>query len=219
MTIQTMVRLLGEGFLTTLAIFMLTLIGSLPLGLLVYFGKKSRIAPLRWVVNVYISIMRGTPLILQLMVVYFGPNLLFGLTPPSNWRFLAVIVGFIINYAAYFAEIFRGGIQAVPVGQKEAAKVLGMSRMQSFFRIQLPQLGTLTVQSQGNGGLGFGGDHQPPVQQQGLALVGNGNIVKGFLTLGADEGDDISVQAKGHGQGQNHVKKLTFEHRCPPSPS
>ena len=140
MTIQTMVTLLGEGFLTTLAIFLLTLIGSLPLGLLVYFGKKSRVAPLRWAVNVYISIMRGTPLILQLMVVYFGPNLLFGLTPPSNWRFLAVIVGFIINYAAYFAEIYRGGIESIPVGQYEAAEVLGYTKYQTFVKIILPQM-------------------------------------------------------------------------------
>ena len=140
MTIQTMVTLLCEGFLTTLAIFMLTLVGSLPLGLLVYFGKKSRFAPLRWVVNVYISIMRGTPLILQLMVVYFGPNLLFGLTPPSNWRFLAVIVGFIINYAAYFAEIYRGGIESIPVGQYEAAEVLGYTKSQTFVKIILPQM-------------------------------------------------------------------------------
>ena len=85
-----MLSLLGEGFLTTLAIFFLTLIGSLPLGLVVYFGKKSRLAPVRWLVNAYISVMRGTPLMLQLMVVYFGPNLLFGISLPSNWRFIAV---------------------------------------------------------------------------------------------------------------------------------
>ena len=117
MSVQTMLGLLGQGFLTTLSIFFLTLIGSLPLGLLVYFGKKSRLAPLRWVVNAYISIMRGTPLMLQLMVVYFGPNLLFGVMPPANWRFGAVITGFIINYAAYFAEIYRGGIESIPAGQ------------------------------------------------------------------------------------------------------
>ena len=140
MTIQTMVTLLCEGFLTTLAIFMLTLVGSLPLGLLVYFGKKSRFAPLRWVVNVYISIMRGTPLILQLMVVYFGPNLLFGIPLPSNWRFIAVIVGFVINYAAYFAEIYRGGIESIPVGQYEAAEVLGYTKYQTFMKIILPQM-------------------------------------------------------------------------------
>ena len=140
MTIQTMLSLLGEGFLTTLAIFFLTLIGSLPLGLLVYFGKKSRLAPLRWAVNAYISIMRGTPLMLQLMVVYFGPNLLFGIPLPSNWRFIAVIVGFVINYAAYFAEIYRGGIESIPVGQYEAAEVLGYTKYQTFMKIILPQM-------------------------------------------------------------------------------
>ena len=140
MTIQTMLILLGQGFLTTLSIFFLTLIGSLPLGLLVYFGKTSRIAPLRWVVNAYISIMRGTPLMLQLMVVYFGPNLLFGITLPSNWRFIAVIIGFIINYAAYFAEIYRGGIESIPRGQYEAAEVLGYTKTQTFMKIILPQM-------------------------------------------------------------------------------
>ena len=140
MTVQTMLALLGEGFLTTLAIFFLTLLGSLPLGLVVYFGKKSRIAPLRWAVNAYISIMRGTPLMLQLMVVYFGPNLLFGISLPSNWRFTAVIVGFVINYAAYFAEIYRGGIESIPVGQYEAAEVLGYTKYQTFMKIILPQM-------------------------------------------------------------------------------
>lgn len=140
MTIQTMLILLGQGFLTTLSIFFLTLIGSLPLGLLVYFGKTSRIAPLRWAVNAYISIMRGTPLMLQLMVVYFGPNLLFGITLPSNWRFIAVIIGFIINYAAYFTEIYRGGIESIPRGQYEAAKVLGYTKTQTFMKIILPQM-------------------------------------------------------------------------------
>ena len=125
MTVQTMLSLLGEGFLTTLAIFILTLIGSLPLGLLVYFGKKSRIAPLRWAVNAYISI---------------GPNLLFGISLPSNWRFIAVIVGFVINYAAYFAEIYRGGIESIPVGQYEAAEVLGYTKYQTFMKIILPQM-------------------------------------------------------------------------------
>ena len=133
-----MLGLLGQGFLTTLSIFFLTLIGSLPLGLLVYFGKKSRLAPLRWVVNAYISIMRGTPLMLQLMVVYFGPNLLFGVMPPANWRFGAVITGFIINYAAYFAEIYRGGIESIPAGQYEAAEVLGYTRVQTFCSRILP---------------------------------------------------------------------------------
>ena len=145
-----MLSLLGEGFLTTLAIFFLTLLGSLPLGLVVYFGKKSRIAPLRWLVNAYISIMRGTPLMLQLMVVYFGPNLLFGISLPSNWRFIAVILGFVINYAAYFAEIYRGGIESIPVGQYEAAEVLGYSKAQTFMKIVLPQVIKRILPAMGN---------------------------------------------------------------------
>jgi polar amino acid transport system permease protein len=135
-----MFLLLGDGFLTTLSIFCLTLLGSMPLGMLVYFGRRSRFVPLRALVKAYISVMRGTPLMLQLMVVYFGPNLLFGIQPPSNWRFAAVIVAFIINYAAYFAEIFRGGIESIPVGQYEAAEVLGYTKGQTFWRIILPQM-------------------------------------------------------------------------------
>ena len=135
-----MLSLLGEGFLTTLAIFFLTLIGSLPLGLVVYFGKKSRLAPVRWLVNAYISIMRGTPLMLQLMVVYFGPNLIFGISVSGGWRFGAVIVGFVINYAAYFAEIYRGGIESISQGQYEAAEVLGYTKYQTFMKIILPQM-------------------------------------------------------------------------------
>lgn len=101
-----MLTLLVQGFGKSLEIFTLTLLGSLPLGLLVMFGRRSRVAPLRWLVKLFISVMRGTPLMLQLMVVYYGPFLLFDFTPPGNWRFGAVIVGFVINYAAYFAEIY-----------------------------------------------------------------------------------------------------------------
>ncbi len=140
MTIGTMLNLLSEGFVTTLAIFFLTLLGSLPLGLVVYFGKTSAFAPLRWLVNAYISVMRGTPLMLQLMVVYFGPNLLFGIRVGTGWRFGAVIVGFVINYAAYFAEIYRGGIESIPQGQYEAAQVLGYTKSQTFLKIILPQM-------------------------------------------------------------------------------
>jgi len=140
MTFSTMVALLGQGFLTTLSIFALTLLGSLPLGLLVTFGRRSKFAPLRAVVKFYISVMRGTPLMLQLIVVFFCPNLLFGLTMPTNWRFTAVIVAFVINYAAYFAEIYRGGIESIPIGQYEAAEVLGYSKKQTFFKIMLPQM-------------------------------------------------------------------------------
>ena len=140
MSFQTMVLLMGKGFLTSLSIFGLTLLGSLPLGLLVYFGRKARFKPLSWLVRIYISIMRGTPLMLQLIVVFYGPNLVFGITPPANWRFMATIVAFVINYAAYFAEIYRGGIESISVGQYEAASVLGYSRTQTFGKIIMPQM-------------------------------------------------------------------------------
>ena len=135
-----MLTLLVQGFGKSLEIFTLTLLGSLPLGLLVMFGRRSRVAPLRWLVKLFISVMRGTPLMLQLMVVYYGPFLLFDFTPPGNWRFGAVIVGFVINYAAYFAEIYRAGYEPIPVGQFEAAQVLGYTGGQTFGRILLPQM-------------------------------------------------------------------------------
>ena len=140
MSIQTMVTLLSQGFLTTLAIFFLTLLGSLPLGLLVCAGRRSSWTPLRTLIKIYISVMRGTPLILQIMVVYYGPNLMLGLSIPRTWRFWAAITAFIVNYAAYFAEIYRGGIESIPRGQYEAAQVLGYSRSQTFFKIILPQM-------------------------------------------------------------------------------
>ena len=140
MTVSAMLTLLVQGFGKSLEIFALTLLGSLPLGLLVMFGRRSRVAPLRWLVKLFISVMRGTPLMLQLMVVYYGPFLLFDFTPPGNWRFGAVIVGFVINYAAYFAEIYRAGYESIPVGQFEAAQVLGYTGGQTFGRILLPQM-------------------------------------------------------------------------------
>ena len=137
MTFATMVSQLAQGLLVSIEIFLLTLVGSLTLGLLVAFGRMSKFRPLRLVVQVYISIMRGTPLVLQLMVVYFGPAMLFGWSIP---RFSAVILGMILNYAAYFAEIYRGGIESMPVGQYEAAEVLGYTKSQTFLKIILPQV-------------------------------------------------------------------------------
>lgn len=131
---------LTSGMLVSVAIFVLTLLFSLPLGLFVAFGRMSKNAILRNIIKVYISIMRGTPLMLQLMVVYFGPFFIFGITMPRNYRFIAVIIGFVLNYAAYFAEIYRGGIESMPVGQYEAAKVLGYTKRQTFMKIILPQV-------------------------------------------------------------------------------
>ncbi|HHT65938.1 MAG: amino acid ABC transporter permease [Caldicoprobacterales bacterium] len=140
MELSVILTKLGEGMLVSIEIFVLTLLFSLPLGLIVAFGRMSRNFLLRTIIKLYISIMRGTPLMLQLMVVYFGPYYLFGISPPRGYRFIAVIIGFVLNYAAYFAEIYRGGIESMPVGQYEAAKVLGYSKSQTFLRIILPQV-------------------------------------------------------------------------------
>lgn len=140
MDVGTLIRELCSGMLISVEIFVLTLVFSLPLGLIVSFGRMSKIAPIRWLTKIYISIMRGTPLMLQLMVVYFGPYYILGIRISSGYRLTAVLIGFAINYAAYFAEIYRGGIEAIPVGQYEAAKVLGYSKTQTFFRIVFPQV-------------------------------------------------------------------------------
>ena len=140
MTIQQMILQLAGGMGTSIQIFLVTLIFSLPLGLFVAFGRMSKNKLLQTIVKGYISVMRGTPLMLQLMVVYFGPYYLFGLKMGSGYRLWAVFIGFVINYAAYFAEIYRSGIQSMPVGQYEAAEMLGYSKSQTFFKIILPQV-------------------------------------------------------------------------------
>ncbi len=140
MSIETIISMLAEGMVTSIQIFLYTLVGSLPLGLLVSFGRMSKIAPLRWFVRFYISVMRGTPLILQLFIVYFGPYYIFGIQMGQDFRFTATIIAFILNYGAYFGEIFRSGIESIPRGQYEAASVLGYSRSQTFFRIIFPQV-------------------------------------------------------------------------------
>lgn len=129
-----------KGLGSTCLIFALTLLLSLPLGLLVCFGRMSRFKPLQYVVRFFISILRGTPLMLQLIVVCFAPFYVFGMKLTSSWTFAALIIGFVINYAAYFAEIYRGGIESIPAGQYEAAEVLGYTRGQTFGRIILPQM-------------------------------------------------------------------------------
>lgn len=147
MTISTVVSQLAVAFINTFLIFLLTLLFSLPLGIVVYFLKASKFKIIKVITNVYISIMRGTPLMLQLMVVYYGPNLLLGMNVPSNWRFTAVIVAFVINYAAYFAEIYRGGIESIDIGQYEASKVLGYSKPQTFIKIIFPQMIKVVIPS------------------------------------------------------------------------
>lgn len=141
-----MVQQLAGGFVQTFAIFMLTLVFSLPLGMIVYFGRASRIKPISWMVKIYISIMRGTPLMLQLLVWYFGPFYLWGMNI-GDYKFTAIILGCSVNYAAYFAEIHRSGIESIPVGQYEAAKMLGYSKQQTFFKIVLPQVVKIVLPS------------------------------------------------------------------------
>lgn len=131
---------LANGMLVSVEIFLLTLLFALPLGLIVSFGRMSKNVIIRGIVSVYIAIMRGTPLMLQLIVVYFAPYYIFGVKITQSYRFVAVIIAFSINYAAYFAEIYRAGIQSIPAGQYDAAQVLGYGRAQSFFKIILPQV-------------------------------------------------------------------------------
>lgn len=137
--LQIMKQLAG-GMGTSIEIFTVTLLVSLPLGLLISFGRMSKNPVLRAAVKFYISIMRGTPLMLQLMVVYFGPYYLFGIRVGNGYRLWAAFIGFAVNYAAYFAEIYRSGIQSMPAGQYEAAKLLGYTKYQTFFRIIFPQV-------------------------------------------------------------------------------
>jgi len=140
MSIYFILTQLAQGFLTTILIFILTLLFSLPLGLVISFGRMSKIFVIRTISKLYISIMRGTPLMLQLIVVFFAPYYVFGLQMGSSYRFTAVVVAFVLNYAAYFAEIYRGGIESMPIGQYEASKVLGLSKSLTFIRIILPQV-------------------------------------------------------------------------------
>ena len=140
MDIMALVSQLAGGMLVSVEIFFCTLLFSLPLGLLIAFGRMSKFKPLSLLTKVYISVMRGTPLMLQLMVVYFGPYYIFGITISPTYRLTAVLIGFAINYAAYFAEIYRGGIESIPKGQYEAAKILGYNKVQTFFRIIFPQV-------------------------------------------------------------------------------
>lgn len=150
MTIATMMQMLGSGFVVSLQIFFLTLLGSVPLGVPIAFLRMSRVSPLRWLARIYISVLRGTPLMLQMFAIYFAPYYVFciQLTPDSKWQ--ACVAAFILNYAAYFAEIYRSGLQSIPRGQYEAAEVLGYSKAQTFFFIVLPQVVKRIMPAMGN---------------------------------------------------------------------
>ena len=130
-------QLLG-GFKYTLLIFFITLVAAIPLGLPIALGSMSRFKPLRWLSRAFVWVIRGTPLMLQIMVVFYVPGLVFG--TPFKSRIIAVIIAFIINYAAYFSEIYRGGIESIPVGQYEAGQVLGLTKTQTFFKVVLFQV-------------------------------------------------------------------------------
>ncbi len=145
-----MMGILMEGFALTAQIFVITLVGSLPLGVVVALARMSKFRPLAWIAQLYISILRGTPLMLQLMAIMFGPYYLLGLNMGSDWKFWACAIGFILNYAAYFAEIYRSGIQSIPRGQYEAANVLGYTKAQTFMKIILPQVIKRILPAMGN---------------------------------------------------------------------
>lgn len=144
----TVTEALMKGFGETMNIFLLTLVFSIPLGLLVCFGTMTRFSPVRYVMKCIVWVIRGTPLMLQLIVVFYGPGLLFGL--PAMGRFTAVLLAFSVNYACYFSEIYRGGIESIPTGQSEAGQALGFSRSQIFIHILLPQVIKRIVPSMGN---------------------------------------------------------------------
>lgn len=139
MAFDVMLKQLTVGFGQTCLIFVLVLLFSLPLGMIVYFGRNCKFKPVSWLVKIYISIMRGTPLMLQLLVWYFGPYYLWEMNI-GGYKFTAILLGCSFNYAAYFAEIYRSGMEAMPKGQYEAAQMLGYSKQQTFFKIILPQV-------------------------------------------------------------------------------
>ena len=147
MTYQVLLTEMLQGTLMTLRIFFSTLVFALPLGLLVSLGRMSKIKIINWPVRLFILIMRGTPLMLQLLFVFYGLKPLFGIQLD---RVIAAQVAFALNYAAYFAEIYRGGIESIPDGQYEAAKVLGFNKKQTFFRIILPQVVKRIIPPMGN---------------------------------------------------------------------
>ena len=136
-------RALNIGFMQTMRLFFVTLLGAFPLGLLICFGTMSRFSPLRWLMKCVVLVIRGTPLMIQLLILYYFPGLVWN-TPIwgscEAGRFMAAAVAFILNYACYFSEIYRGGIQSIPVGQEEAGLVLGLTRRQIFFQIKLLQM-------------------------------------------------------------------------------
>ena len=151
--LQEVLLSLGDGFLKTLELFALTLVGALPLGLIIALGSMSSFSPLRWLTRTIVWIIRGTPLLLQLLIIFYGPGILFNVTlwgGSPEGRMAAAAVAFIINYACYFSEIYRGGIESIPKGQYEAGQVLGLTKSQIFFKIVLKQVVKRIIPPMGN---------------------------------------------------------------------
>ena len=145
-----MMGMLLSGYRISMIIFAVTLVGSIPLGMLVALGRLSKFKPLSLLMQLFISVLRGTPLMLQMFAVSFMPYYVFGLKTGADFPMIAVLISFVINYAAYFAEIYRSGIQSIPRGQYEAAEVLGYSSRQTFQRIMLPQVVKRVLPAMGN---------------------------------------------------------------------
>lgn len=150
MSFEVMMGLLGNGIIFTAIVFFVTLLGALPLGVLICACRTSKFKPLALLARFYISLMRGTPLMLQLFVWMFGPYYLLGLQMGTDWKLYACCIGFILNYGAYFAEIYRSGLQSIPRGQYEACDVLGYSKTAMFFKIILPQVAKRIIPAMGN---------------------------------------------------------------------
>lgn len=150
MELVALFDILISGFWTTLRIFCITLIGALPLGVIVALCRMSKFKPLALVARFYVSVLRGTPLMLQLMAWMFAPYYLFGFALGPNWKFFACAIGFVLNYSAYFGEIYRSGIQSIPRGQYEAAEILGYTKVQCFMKIVLPQVVKRILPAMGN---------------------------------------------------------------------
>lgn len=176
MTVMDIIQQLSEGMVVTIEIFVVTLVTSLILGLGLALIRMSKIKILAILAKIYISIMRGTPLMLQLLVVYFGPYFIFGMELSSGYRLNAVLIGFAINYAAYFAEIYRAGISAIPDGQYEAAQLLGYSKTQTFIYIIMPQVVKRII---------------PPVANETITLVKDTSLA---FTLAVTEMFTLSKQ-------------------------
>jgi len=167
------------GFVTTVQLFCLTLVFALPLGLLISFGSMSRITPLRALIKIIVWIVRGTPLMLQIIIIYYGPALVWGIKLP---RFSAALLSFVINYACYFSVIYRGGIEGVPAGQREAGEVLGLTKRQIFFKITLLQMVKRII---------------PPMSNEIITLVKDTSLARTIAIIEITMAGEAFMKSKG----------------------